>query len=193
MTASTSVRCDGPPHARGFTYVGVLLLLALMSTALLLAGTLWSTLSKRDREADLIAIGDQFRLAIIEFHDVVPVGQQARFPKTLDELVLDPRWPTTHRHLRKVFLDPMTGAADWAIEPAPGGGISAVHSRSTGRPLKQSGFSADDRELENADSYAQWRFGYPTESAVPSAASASQPRFSLPSFGPSNSASPIHP
>lgn len=168
---------------RGFTYIGALLAIALLSAGLAAAGALWSVASKRDREAELLFVGGQFRQAIMDFHDVVPAGQQSRFPRNFDELLLDKRWPVTRRHLRKVFLDPMTGAADWVLVPAPGSGISGVHSRSLDKPLKHSGFSEDDRDLENAPNYTLWVFGYPSGAAVGAAAASQPPGFKLPSLG----------
>ena len=49
---------------RGFTYVGLLLAVALAGVALAAAGTLWSTVAQRDRELELLFVGDQYRRAI---------------------------------------------------------------------------------------------------------------------------------
>jgi len=37
----------------------------------------------------------------------------------LEELLEDPRFPNTVRHLRKPFADPMTGQAEWGLAKAP--------------------------------------------------------------------------
>jgi type II secretory pathway pseudopilin PulG len=146
---------------RGFTYIGLLLLVAMSSAALAAAGSLWSIDAKRAKEADLLFMGDQFTRAIGSFRDRTPAGQQQRFPRTLEELVDDKRWPTARRHLRQVFVDPMTGTREWGLVLAPGGGgIMGVHSLSDGAPLKRSGFSDDFAEFATATSYREWRFVY---------------------------------
>jgi type II secretory pathway pseudopilin PulG len=144
----------------GFTYVGLLLLLALAGTALAGAGTLWSTESRRDREAHLLFTGEQFLDAITAFRERTPAGQQPRFPRRLDELLEDKRWPTTRRHLRQVFVDPMTGTRDWGLVRGPGGEIMGVHSLADGKPLKRANFPERMEAFAVADSYRDWRFVY---------------------------------
>ena len=145
---------------RGFTYIGLLLAVALMGAALAATGSVWSVHAQREREADLLYAGDQIRAAIKRYYEEVPHGQQHRFPQRLEDLLLDRRWPTVQRHLRRLYLDPMTGSADWALVPAPGGGILGVHSRSTAAPLKRQGFGRLDTAFEDAATLADWRFVY---------------------------------
>ncbi len=144
---------------RGFTYVGLLLAVALLGAGLAATGSLWSIHAQREREAELLFAGDQIRAAIKRYYEEVPLGQQHRFPQRLDELLLDRRWPTVRRHLRRVYLDPMTGS-DWVLVPAPGGGILGVHSRSTAAPLKRQGFGRLDTAFEDAAQLSDWRFVY---------------------------------
>lgn len=144
---------------RGFTYVGLLLAVALLGAGLAATGSLWSVHAQREREAELLFAGDQIRAAIKRYYEEVPLGQQHRFPQRLDELLLDRRWPTVRRHLRRVYLDPMTGS-DWVLVPAPGGGILGVHSRSTAAPLKRQGFGRLDTAFEDAAQLSDWRFVY---------------------------------
>jgi type II secretory pathway pseudopilin PulG len=155
--------------ARGFTYIGLLLLVAMSSAALAAAGSLWSIEAKRAKEAELLFIGEQFTRAIGSFRDRTPAGQQQRFPRTLEELVDDKRWPTRQRHLRQVFVDPMTGTREWALVTAPGGGILGVHSLSADVPLKRAGFIPQFEEFSTATSYQDWRFVY-TAPAAPAKA-----------------------
>jgi len=51
-------------RAAGFTYIGVLVLVAMMGMALALASELWHTAQKREKEQELLFIGNQFRRAI---------------------------------------------------------------------------------------------------------------------------------
>jgi type II secretory pathway pseudopilin PulG len=145
---------------QGFTYVGLLLLLALASTALAGAGALWSIESRRDKEAELLFIGEQFAAAITSFRDNTPAGQRQRFPRTLQELLDDKRWPATRRHLRQVFADPMTGSREWGLVRGPGGEIMGVHSIAPGKPLKRANFPPGFETFSMATSYRDWRFEY---------------------------------
>jgi type II secretory pathway pseudopilin PulG len=153
----------------GFTYVGLLLLLALASTALAGAGTLWSIESRRDKEAELLFVGEQFADAITSFREHTPAGQMERFPRRLEELLDDKRWPFTRRHLRQVFVDPMTGSREWGLVRGPGGEILGVHSLAEGQPLKRGNFPGRFAAFAQAASYRDWRFVYTqTATAGPS-------------------------
>lgn len=143
---------------RGFTYVGLLLLVAMTAAGLAAAGSLWSIDSRREKEAELLFVGAQFTAAIAAYRDRTPAGQQQRFPPRLEDLLDDKRWPTTRRHLRRIFVDPMTGTAEWGIVAAPGGGIMGVYSLAEGTPLKRDGFPEDFADFVTATSYRDWRF-----------------------------------
>ncbi len=150
---------------------------AALGLTLAAAGALWSTSLRREREAELLFVGQQFRDAISRFHNQTPVGQVARFPRTLDELLDDKRWPTTQRHLRKVFVDPVSGRAQWGLLRAPDGGVMGVHSLSSASPHKRAGFPAGLESFNGATSYRDWTFvlgGLPAGArpAAPAAASA---------------------
>lgn len=141
---------------RGFTYVGLLLAVALAGVALAAAGTLWSTTAKRDREAELLFVGHQFRLAIGSYHDGTPGAK--RYPQRLEELLEDKRLPVTRRHLRRLYADPMTGMPDWDLVRLPDGAIVGVRSRSEAKPLKTANFGPRDASFANAATYRDWVF-----------------------------------
>ena len=145
---------------RGYTYIGLLIFIALMGTVLAAAGVVWHTQVQREREQDLLFAGRQFAAAITLFYERTPVGQRQRLPARLEELVDDRRWPVTTRHLRRVYLDPMTGKPEWGVVRAPDGGILGVHSLSREVPIKRSGFGAPYEEFSSATSYQDWRFVY---------------------------------
>ena len=152
---------------RGFTYVGLLLLVAISSSALAAAASLWTVASRRDKEAQLLFAGEQFVQAIRSFRDKTPAGQARRFPQRLDELLDDKRWPATTRHLRQVYVDPLTGTREWGLVQAPGGGIMGVYSLGTGVPLKQGSFAEAFESFAGAASYQDWRFVYVAPRATP--------------------------
>ena len=145
---------------RGFTYVGLLLLVAITGAGLAGAASLWTIESRRAKEAQLLFAGEQFTRAIAAFRERTPAGQMQRFPQRLDELLDDKRWPTTRRHLRQVFVDPMTGTREWGLVRGAGNGITGVYSLGAGAPLKQAGFPEGMEAFAGASSYQDWRFVY---------------------------------
>jgi type II secretory pathway pseudopilin PulG len=153
----------------GFTYLTVLFIVAILMAGLALIGEMWETSAKREREADLLFIGNQYRRAIALFYESTP-GTVKRYPRTLEELTKDPRQPATQRYLRKLYPDPL-GGAEWGIVKAPDGGVRGVYSLSEQKPLKIAGFKLRDAGFESAQQYADWKFIH-TPAAVAGAAGA---------------------
>ena len=140
----------------GFTYIGLLVAVALIGFALAVGGEVTRTAMKREREAELLFIGHEYRHAIARFF-----RQNHRYPVTLDELVsVDTGGETPQHYLRRLYRDPMTRAVDWALLPAPGQGIAGIASASTEAPLKHAGFDLADESFESAETYADWIFLY---------------------------------
>ena len=50
--------------ARGFTYMTALFIVAILATGLALTGEVWQTSTAREREAELLFAGHQYRKAI---------------------------------------------------------------------------------------------------------------------------------
>lgn len=140
----------------GFTYVGLLLAVAIMAAGLAAIGEVASTVAKRDREAELLFVGDQFARAIADYAAASPGAQQ--YPPSLEDLLADKRYPTVRRHLRRIYADPMTGRPDWTLVRGPQGGIVGLHSKSMDRPLKIAGFPKGYEAFNGATSYAAWEF-----------------------------------
>ena len=123
--------------ARGFTYLGLLILLAvlgLVGAAGLKMGTL---MQRAAAEEELLEIGAQFQDALRSYAAATPPGQKTQ-PATLHDLLRDPRFPSPRRHLRKIFVDPVTGSAEWGIiylgdqvelNPNPAGGAAVPGAR----------------------------------------------------------------
>jgi type II secretory pathway pseudopilin PulG len=148
---------------RGFTYLTVLFLVALMGLGLSLAGELWHTSVMREREVQLLYAGNQYRRAIERYY----VSGLNQFPRALEDLLKDPRKPGTERYLRKLYPDPLTGKGEWGIVKAPDGGIMGVFSQSEDKPIKTSGFAFVNRDFEGAGKYSDWKFVYNPASQVP--------------------------
>ena len=147
-------------HARsrtaGFTYLGVLLAVAFLGIALAAVGTVWATTAQRDREAELIFVGDAYRNAIASYY--LHGSGAARYPQELQELIQDDRFPEVKRHLRRLYADPMTGRPDWELIRSADGGITGVHSTSQKSPIKRANFSAADAAFKDAECYCDWQF-----------------------------------
>lgn len=146
----------------GYAYVLLLIAVALIGVAAGSALALGSSLARRDAERQLLAIGAEFQQALYSYSGVAP-GAAAlpshRGPRSLDELLLDPRVPGIRRHLRQVYADPLTGRAEWGLVRDGQGFIVGIHSLSPQRPLQRTGFEPRLAHLEDAQSYAAWVFG----------------------------------
>src|SRR5436190_23518188 len=143
---------------RGFTYLGLLIIVAVMGAGLAAFGQLYSHAAQREKEQELLFIGSQFRDAIASYYNKSPGAKV--YPKKLDDLVEDKRFPVPQHHLRRVYSDPMTGKSDWALVEAPGGGLMGVHSLSEETPVKSGDFSAKDAAFADAENYTKWMFTY---------------------------------
>lgn len=144
-------------RSSGFTFLALLIAVALTTGALAAAGGLWSHAAQREKERELLFAGEQFRQAIALYYWRTPGGAH-QYPKSLEALLEDKRWPVTQRYLRKVYRDPVTGTTDWGIVEAPGGGIIGVYSRSEGMPIKTAGFPARWASFSDARNYTDWKF-----------------------------------
>ena len=143
---------------RGFTYLGLLIIIAVMGAGLAAFGELFSHAAQREKERELIFIGNQFRGAIASYYNKSPGAKV--YPKKLEDLLEDRRFPMPQHHLRRVYSDPMTGKAEWGLDEAPGGGFMGVHSLSEETPIKSGNFSLKDQAFEGAEHYTKWIFAY---------------------------------
>ncbi len=144
---------------KGFTYLALLFYVSIMGIGLAAAGTLWSTAHQREKEVELLFIGNAFRQAIVSYYERTP-GTVKRYPDSFSDLLHDKRQLYMARHLRCVYLDPLTLHADWGIIRAPDGGIMGVYSRSPDTALKRSHFLSRDAVFEKTEKYSSWRFVY---------------------------------
>jgi len=157
---------------RGFTYLGMLLIVALMGTGLVAFGELYSHAALREKERELLFVGEQFRDAIASYYNKSPGAKV--YPKKLEDLLEDNRFPMPQRHLRRVYRDPMTGAKEWGLVEAPGGGFMGVHSLSEETPIKSGNFSAKRQDFEGAEHYTKWMFTYSPSGLVPGVAASAK-------------------
>lgn len=159
---------------QGFSYLFVLMLIAIVGIGLAAAGTLWHTESQRAREAELLFIGNQYRQAIRSYYEFDP--SQPRLPQSIDDLLEDQRSAAVVRHLRRAYRDPLTGAPLALIRAPDTNGVVGVYSRATGRPFKRAGFSCEDGALADADRYADWRFEFAPSTSLQAHKTTGAPR-----------------
>lgn len=145
---------------RGFTYIAVLIFVAIMSVGLAATAEVWHTALKRENETQLLFVGGQFRKALVMYYLHAP-GPANRYPASLEDLLKDPRYPQTKRYLRKIYDDPMTNSTHWGLLKAANGQLLGVHSLSDGEPAKKSNFSYADRAFEGKTKYSDWVFTLP--------------------------------
>ena len=144
---------------RGYTYLMVLFMIAIMSVMLAAGAQVWHQAAQREKERELLYIGNQFRQAVGQFYQRSP-GTAKKYPTTLEELLKDGRQLATQRYLRKIYRDPITGDADWGLVQVAGSGITGVYSLSEEAPLKSSNFRLMDVAFEGAAKYSDWKFVY---------------------------------
>jgi type II secretory pathway pseudopilin PulG len=145
---------------RGYIYLWTLFAVMLAGVMLAGAGQMWQTVAQREKELDLLFVGDQFRRAIESYHDSSQGGAASRYPESLEQLLKDERGPTIRRHIRKIFIDPMTNSHDWGLIEQQDGGITGVYSLSTGVPIKRANFPEDYSAFEKAKNYQDWKFAH---------------------------------
>lgn len=143
----------------GLTYLGVLIVSAMLTISLAAAGIVWYLAQQREREQELLFVGNQFRVAIGRYY-LNQVGPHKEYPKRLEDLLRDPRHPGSVRYLRKLFLDPMTGSTDWGLLKTPDGSILGIYSKSPRKPLKVGHFSPVNQHFERKAKYSEWKFAY---------------------------------
>ena len=146
-----------PVKSRGFTYIGLLIAVVLLGIGLALVGEVWNTAVKRERERELLFVGDQYRQAIGRYYESSPGVKQ--YPRQLEDLLEDKRFPVVKRYLRRNYLDPMTGKGDWGLV-MQGDQILGVYSLSKDKPIKVANFQLADSFFADSTSYSDWRFVY---------------------------------
>lgn len=142
---------------RGFTLLAVLTLTALMAISLSVVGPSWSQARQRERERELVHIGLEYAQALARYRAASP-GSERRNPDTLDDLLLDRRFPRVVRHLRRLYPDPLDPGRPWEPVRDPQGGIVGVRSTSTARPLAEHVPHGVQPFSAPAQQYREWVF-----------------------------------
>lgn len=157
MGATTVTGSRRQSRQTGFTYIGLLLAVAILGVWLAATANVWHVRMQREKEQELLFIGNQFRQAI-NHYSASSVGSGRRYPLRIEDLLLDERHLEKRRHLRRIYTDPITGKAEWGLVRLADGQIIGVHSLSTDEPVKKAGFSLRDLAFTSKRSYSQWVF-----------------------------------
>ena len=161
------------PNSSGFAYIALLVAIIIIGISLGAAGKYWSSVALRDKEEELIFRGDQYRQAIELYYKAVLTASQ--YPNSIDDLLMDSRFPAGRRHLRQRYKDPISGEDFVDIKDTTTNRIIGVHSPSDKQPLKQSGFPpiysakpvllgprpgfpANPNNFEQKGKYSEWLF-----------------------------------
>lgn len=157
MTGKRCPRRAGLHRQQGAVLLIVLLFVLLTTLGASSMVEMHQTQTRREKEEQLLFVGDQYRRAIASYYGVTPPGGARSLPKSIDDLLNDQRFPTPMQHLRRAYPDPMTGRADWAFI-RQGGGIAGVRSQSAQEPIKKNGLPNHYKHFELSKSYADWMF-----------------------------------
>lgn len=142
----------------GFTYLSLIILVAIIGLVSATTLKLGAVLQRSRAEQQLLDIGAAFSDALQSYADATPAGFPPQ-PPSLKELLKDPRFPGVRRHLRKVFVDPMTGEAEWGVVYlGDKRGVLAVYSLSDAKPVKIGNFPARFQGLAGKKKISEWRF-----------------------------------
>lgn len=174
---------------RGFSYLAVLFLVALTAAGLAALGQAWRTAAQRERERELAFRGGEIARAIASYQRAAAV-EPAPYPASLRDLLADDRGPRVRRHLRRLYVDPFTGQADWVLVPDPlnPSRFRAVHSRADTELLRRT--APDGQPIAKA---SDWMFD-PLAAAAGQALPASAPaRPSVPDGPAAPVPSPVTP
>ncbi len=141
----------------GFAYVMVMFVVAILSIVSVRALENGLTHARRDKETELLFVGQAYREAIRSYYDHSP-GTAKEYPPDLASLLLDNRTSTTRRPLRKLYRDPITGNEEWGLVLTDDGKIKGVYSLSPQQPIKTGGFAAELAAFAVAKTYRDWQF-----------------------------------
>lgn len=165
-----------PDDSRGMALMGLVVMLALAALALVQFSESAATTRQREREAQLLWVGQQYSAALESYYRSSP-GPVKHLPVSLEELVRDSRFPNPVRHLRRIYPDPLQPEVPWGVVKR-GSQIVGVYSQSDGVPLRRTGFAPGLESFEGAAQYSAWRFLFiprATPSGAPSIPATAKP------------------
>ncbi|TXT40783.1 MAG: hypothetical protein FD135_911 [Comamonadaceae bacterium] len=151
---------------KGFTFLAVLAAMFILAVSTQSVMTYVSQQLQRERETELLRIGQTYAQAIGAYYEATP-GAIKRWPLRLEDLIEDRRQVAIKRHIREIYADPMTRQPDWVLVLASDGGITGVRSRSEVTPIRSGPQTLGQLTLVSASRYADWQFVYQPKSPRP--------------------------
>lgn len=149
----------------GFSYLLLLAWLSVMAILLLRSQDYRQTVWRREQEAQLLFAGDQIRQAIRQYR-TSPAGNGC-FPAHFSQLLSDKRTTPPQPLLRQIYSAPFSPQGTWGMLYDTKQRWIGVYSKGVGKPLRQEGFSDDNREFKHAPSYASWKFSAEVDDNAP--------------------------
>lgn len=147
-----------PRRQDGFTYLSLIILVAIIGMATAATLKMGSVIQRSRAEQQLLDIGAAYSDALQSYADATPAGMPTQ-PPSLNELLRDPRFPGIRRHLRRIYVDPMTGGREWGIVYLGNKvGVLAVYSLSDAKPVKIGNFPPRFAALAGRRKISEWRF-----------------------------------
>lgn len=144
---------------QGVAYLALLIALAVIGIGVAAVGVVWSEASQREKERELLFVGEQFRRAIQQYYESGVL--EKKYPPSLDALLYDTRFPGIRRYLRRIYRDPMTGTAQWGLLRTPDGGVMGVYSlRDDVVARRRTNFPRHLAGLEGKTRTSEWVFSY---------------------------------
>lgn len=140
----------------GFTYMTLVVILAIIGISLGATGKYWSSVIQRDKEEELLFRGDQYRRALERYYTAIP--GRAQYPTNIDQLLKDERSPTPKHHLRRRYLDPFTNTDFVEIRDQATKQIFGVQSSSELAPFRKTDFPKPYESFADKASYREWEF-----------------------------------
>jgi type II secretory pathway pseudopilin PulG len=141
----------------GLILIALLITLFFTSVLAMAGMEVWATTRQRERETELLFIGEQYRQAVRHYYFTSVAGQARDLPTRLEDLLSDNRFPVPVQHLRRLYPDPITGSTEWGLIKR-GDRIIGVHSLSEATPIKQAGFAKPNASFEGRTAYKDWVF-----------------------------------
>jgi type II secretory pathway pseudopilin PulG len=126
----------GNKHSqKGIAYLSLLVLITIMSITIFIASENLSQKTQRERESQLLFIGEAFRDAIESYYTRDDISEK-NYPQTIEQLLADNRGIKFKRHLRQIYYDPFTNETSWGLIKDEKHRIIGIHSLSNQLSIK---------------------------------------------------------
>lgn len=177
----------------GFTYLSLIILVAIIGMATAATLKVGSVIQRSRAEQQLLDIGAAYSDALQSYADATPAGMPTQ-PPSLKDLLRDPRFTVVRRHLRRIYIDPLTGGAEWGIVYLGDKiGVLAIYSLSDAKPVKIGNFPPRFASFAGQQKISAWRFAAVGKPAAGDSAPPPPPMQAAPLVVPTGTPPPAEP